>query len=557
MTTSTTEAAGPDRSGRGAVIRSLPFVAIYLVTLVVNLGFSLREGRLASVPTFDDVGYLADALNRVVFAEGHGLWSPFASFWWDAPHAPISTLTAMLGFWAFGPNPASAYIANGWVLALYIFVLARISRPLRSLLARGLFVAVLAYVPAAHAMVTEFRPDMAGGLLFALAVYAMVTTDFRSATWRDRLVLVVVAACATIMKPSAIVLTIPALGVAFAAALVAQGLFTRPEKGRLIRGGLVCVLLYALALVPFFIVFGGQTISYISDVLFKDADIWTTPGDRWFHWTYHWSGPGAKEAIGDFRRPLIAFLIVDIILYIRYPVYRRPGVIPFYVTMAVVFCAMAISREKTTFQGSYFYLPLVLAGAAAFVRIAAAARSRWDVVAPFFTTSALSVCLGLAVLFLPLGGAYFPRAKDGPEAISLMPRMTDAIFALNKNEWFDSQSCRDHLMRIVVTNYDPLTAEAIQMALAEGGVQVRPEYVFFTRSLQEALEVIDRVDLVVMVDPGAVQTQPWLPVTKLVPDIFKYLSNQPGVRRIEVGTYRQKPYWLFVKPHCEPFVPPA
>ncbi|SHG47811.1 hypothetical protein SAMN02745157_4291 [Kaistia soli DSM 19436] len=550
------DAPAKPRAWRDRLVESLPFIAIFLITFVVNIAFSLRQGRLASVPIHDDVAYLADGLSRVIFVKGDGLWSAIGSLIVDPPHAPVTTLTAMFGFWALGPAPISAYIANGWVLALYVAVLAVLSRPLGGLLARTLFVAVLVFVPVAHAMVTEFRPDMAGGLLFALAIALMCGTDFRNVTIKRRIHLVLLALAATITKPSAVILTIPALGVAFAVAMVAQGLFTGRAKVRLLLSGLATVALYALALVPFAVAFGAETIRYIRDVLFTNSDIWATPGDRWFHWTYHFSGPGGTEALGVFGVLALVIVIVDLLMFVRFPSYRRPGVLPLYLTIAVVYCAMAVSTEKTVFQGSYFYLPLLFAAASAFVRIVVQARLRWSVRAPIGSDVVLASGLVLAILFLPLGGAYTVRATDGPEAVSLLPQISDAIFALNKNEWIDSPSCAERTMRITAINYDPITAGAIQMALAEGGLNVASDYVFFPRSLQDALKTIDDVDLVVMADPAAKPTNQWLLLAAMAPDIYRYLSEKPGVRKIQVGVYRNHPFWLFVKPHCEPVTPP-
>ncbi len=534
----------------------LPFVAIFLVTFVANIAFSLRQGRLANVPTHDDVAYLADGLDRVMFVEPGGLWPALRSVITDPPHAPVSTLTAMLGFWSFGPAPIAAYLANAWVLALYVLVFAILSRPLSSLTTRTLFVAILAFVPVAHAMVNEFRPDMAGGLLFALALGAICTTDFRALTPGRIAAVVALALAATITKLSAVVLTIPALGVAFVATMISQRIFTAPDRLRLARGGLITALIYLVALSPFALLFGPRTLSYIADTLFTDSDIWSTPGSRWFHWTYHAFGPGAVDALGPFGAIALAFILADLVVGWRVPATRRRGARAFYATLLVVYCAMAISSEKTPYQGSYFYLPLLVAAAGAFVHLVAAAKLRWPMTAARAVNAMLGLGLGLSVLFLSLGSSYALRSEDGPEADRLLPVVTDAIFALQKNEWQGSPSCRARTMRITALNYDPLTAGAIQMALAEGGIQVVSDYGYFPRSLAEAKKSVDDVDLVVMVDPATPPTNKWLLVTAMVPDLFQFLSSMPGVRKIQVGVYRGHPFWLFVKPHCDPVTPP-
>ncbi len=533
----------------------LSFAAIFLVTFAANIAFSLRQSRLANVPTHDDVAYLADGLDRVMFVEPGGLWPALRSIVTDPPHAPVSTLTAMLGFWSFGPAPIAAYLANAWVLALYVLVFATLSRPLSSLVTRTLFVAVLAFVPVAHAMVTEFRPDMAGGLLFALALGAICTSDFRTITPGRGAAVVALALAATITKLSAVVLTIPALGVAFLATLVSQGIFGGDDRRRLVRGALISAGFYVVALLPFAIVFGAKTLSYIGGALFSDSDIWATPGSRWFHWTYHTFGPGAADALGPFSVIALALILGDLVVGHSARGARRRGSLAFYATLLVVYCAMAVSSEKTPYQGSYFYLPLLVAAAGAFLNLVAAARLRWPVAAPRAVNALLGAGLALSVLVLPLGSSYSPRSEDGPEADRLLPIVTDAIFALEQNEWQDSPSCRARTMRITALNYDPLTAGAIQMALARGGVRVVSDYDYFPRNLAEAKKSVDDVDLVVMVDPATPPTNKWLLVTAMVPDLYQLLSSQPGVRKIQVGVYRNHPFWLFVKPHCDPVAP--
>lgn len=552
-----TETAGEGAATVRACMRSIPFIGIFAVVFLANLAYSQRTGRFASEPAYDDVIYLADAYVRLAFAPGSGLSSVVASFWHLAPHAIVSTLTAMAGYWAFGPSDVSPYLANGWVLALYVAVMARLSRPLGPLIDRVLFVATLAFVPVAHAMVTEFRPDMAAGLVFALSLWAICSIDFRAVTVRRRVGIAALAVFATIMKPSAVVLTIPALGFAVLATLVAQGALVREGRLKLIGSALASVALYVAMLLPFAILLAGETVSYIYDVLITDADIWTTPGDRWFHLNYHLFGPGGHQALGHFRRVGLWVLVIDLLVYWRFPAYRKRGVLPYTATIVVVFAAMSVSREKTVFQGSFFYLPFLLAAVAAFVRLVSAALILRPQLARTSLRVALAGILAVEIVALPLAGAYFPRADEGTEANRLLPQVKDAIITLDRNEWAPSKSCSERSMSLSVTNYDPLTPETVQLSLAKAGVQLSTDYNFLARSFDEAMATIDLADLVLMVDPGASQRNTWTPISAFVPDIFKYLSNQPGVRRIEVGTYRQKPYWLFVKPHCEPFVPPA
>ena len=529
----------------------MPYVAIFVVTFAANIAFSFRQGRLATVPYYDDVSYLADAFGRLTFATGDGFWSLVASFWTDPPHAPTSTLTAMLGFWIFGTAPVSAYLANAWCLALYIAVAAYVSRPLGGALPGILFVAILAFVPVSHVMVTEFRPDMVAGLVFAVALMATCATDFRTIGLKGKLILVAFAIAATVAKPSGIIVAIPGIGIAFVLTVVAQAISRPDERPRLVRNALTCLGLYALALIPFAILLGAETIAYIEQVLFSNADIWTTAGDRWFHWTYHSIGEGATKALGPFGPLAFLLVAIDLVLYATIRTYRQPKVLPLYATLAILYCAMSISNEKTIFQGSYFYLPLLLAAADAFVRMAVASRERWPEAGLFAIRGVLVVGLALAVLFLPLVGAYTPRYRDQDESNVLMPKVVDYLYALNRNEWQMGEACRGQAMTVLTTSLDPFPAVSIVYAVARGGLRMEPYNAYFPRSLPEALKAADEADLVFTIDPVETpRANAFIRISTMVPQIFQHLGQKPGTRKVQVGTYYGSPYWLFINRDC-------
>lgn len=528
----------------------LSFAGIFIVTVAANLAYSLREGRLVGVPVYDDVRYLSDALDRVMFAPGSGLWSVLATFWSNQPHAPLTTLTAAAGFWAFGPHAIAAYVANLWVFALYIAVCGWLSRPLGGLLIRSLFVGVMAYLPAAHAMITEFRPDLAAGLLFAIALRLLARTDFRQASLKERLALAAVAVAATVMKLSGVVLVIPALGIGLIIQVAAQYLASDRDRGPLIRHALGAMALYLLLLAPFAVVFGPATVRYIGGTLFTDADIWATPGGWLFHLGYHLVGPGARQALGAFLVPVIGLVAVDLLLCPKARQWRRRSPLTLYATLLVVYLAMAVSGEKTTYQGSYFYLPILLAAASVLVRLCVAARARWPDSAPRIVLAVGIGALAACIVFLPLGSSYFGRPADRPEADGLIGGVTSAAFEIAKNDWQGGKSCRDRVPTIMTLDYDPLAADALQMALAAGGLRVEAVSVFFPRSLDEALHWVGEVDLVAMADPASGHEHPWLLIANYAPEIFSFLSAKPGMRKIEVGVYENRPYWLFANTDC-------
>lgn len=541
MTTTASVAEKPGIRPR-SVAAFATFAGIFIVVFVANLGYSLRWGRLSTVPVYDDGGYMSDAYKRLVFATGDGVWSSISSFYGNPPHAPVTAMTAMLGYWAFGSADIAVYLANGWVLALYIFVMALISRPLADLPTRALFVALAAYVPAAHAMVNEFRPDLAAGLFFALAIGAICRVNLRTVTLRQGAVVAGLAVLATITKPSAFVLTAPALLIALGMSILFQGFLTGRDRWSLVRTALAGVAVYIVLFAPFALVWGKPTLLYIYEVLFSKSDIWKTEGGRLFHFVFHLIGRGGEGGLGIFAPVGLMILLVDLVAWWKRPDYRKPGVPAYFATLVAVYVAMSLSREKTLYQGSLFYLPFIVGVADATVRLLLLLGTPARRIAT-------AVPLALAVLFLPLTGGFGERPAYAAEAGSILARVHERLLALARDEW-SAPACRGQVMKITTTNYEPLIPDAIELAMAKSGIHTGLEYIFYPRSLEEALASVDRMDVLLIQDASLPPVNTWMPISSYIPQITEHMEKKAGVRKYEVGSYMGRPYWMYVLRQC-------
>jgi hypothetical protein len=85
---------------------------LVMISAALNLSFALRSGSLSRPPVYDDVVYLLDAYQRLAFGGVNSLGTLVHSFLTNPPHAPMSTLTAMLGYSLIGPYLWAAYAAN-------------------------------------------------------------------------------------------------------------------------------------------------------------------------------------------------------------------------------------------------------------------------------------------------------------------------------------------------------------------------------------------------------------------------------------------------------------
>src|SRR5436305_7008768 len=172
------EPAAPFKSGSSVLERLAWWIlaSVALFHIVATLAFSLRAGRLARVPFYDDVSYLLDGLGRLKAYDAAGLWGILGSFLRDPPHAPITSLLASLGF-ALTPNePLGAYALSGvWVL-LVLGLIADMLRHLPSLTRVAVLCPLIA-VPMLSTVVGLFRPDASWGLLTGCAAIGLAVID--------------------------------------------------------------------------------------------------------------------------------------------------------------------------------------------------------------------------------------------------------------------------------------------------------------------------------------------------------------------------------------------
>lgn len=527
----------------------LAVAGMFLLIVLANISLSLLHGHLAMVPIYDDVNYMADALVRLRFSPGSGIQSIVASFIADPPHAPVTTLTGLLGFWLLGPEPIAAYIANSWVVLVFLLFLAWLSRPIGPSLDRALFIGTFLFVPAVQAMVMEFRPDLPGGLLLGIAAYLVCATDLTTCPRRRRLALAAICAAATVTKPSAVILVAPALLVAGLAALAAQWATDRSRLGAAFLAMGQVLVAYAVIMTPFVLVWGSQTAEYVYGVLVTYADVWATAGDSAFHLVYHSTGIGGILGLGKFFRNGLVLIIADLALMAVRRDQRNWRMVAYYAVVAVIYAAMAVSGEKTPYQGSFFYLPFVLAFAAASVRLLAFIRSTGNLA--WIIRPVLVVILAFYAYTLPLASYYYGAM---PNAIKLPPivhEITRRLIDVQQAN-LDNPVCSKRPLKIVFTDAFPIPTELVRFEAAKFGVETAVSTTFMSRDPAEMARNADEGDIVLISDPSHVSTSRWLPGVALNPVLYNHLQSWQGAARFDVGSEDGKPQWLIVNNRCNP-----
>lgn len=474
----------------------LILAAMVVASTAVNIGLALQSGRLAVVPLYDDVVYLNDAYSRLAFGTGATIWDWAVSFAANPPHSPLSTLTAMIGYSLAGPFVVGPYLANIWILAVYTAAIYLIARRSLDDKASLLVAAIFLFVPAAHAMVNEFRPDMAGGLLMGLSLYLILTTRWEDMASAKRAMLGLLAGIAVTAKPSAVIITIPLIGLASVIGM-AQAVYYGGSLSRAIRALYLPLLMFLLVIVPFGLIWGAQIVSYVTQALFTNADIWSTPGDFVFHWTYHSFGEGGRLGLGPFLQAGLVAIAIDAIVSIRTWRERSSvSALSYYAILVIIYLGMSIHSQKTSFQGSFFYVPFAIG-----VAMALTCRLGWvsgrvnsrKAVAWLLTATLVAVGIFLPPATLFTNTAYFAGT------LALRDRVVDEIEKRMAERFIEE--CSDRRLGFASLSPNPLNPEAVALAVAaKSGGRIDASELYFQRSAESLMNAALASDFVLL--PG-------------------------------------------------------
>ena len=180
-------------------------------TLAV-IQYSHQHGRLILHPSYDDVGYFADGLGRLQVLYREGPAGLFAEHVRNPPHSPFATYLALLSFALFGARDWAPYAGN----AVIVFTLLAFVDYLLRAQSVGVRLAVAVFtltVPFAGEAIAEFRPDIACGLLTAIAVVLLLERPSASTSLMRRRLAGGCLGLALLVKPAIFPLTLVLLVV--------------------------------------------------------------------------------------------------------------------------------------------------------------------------------------------------------------------------------------------------------------------------------------------------------------------------------------------------------
>lgn len=501
-------------------------ISIVGIFAALNIGRALSVGAL-SVPTvYDDNAYLWDAFQRVVFEDVRSLSDLIRSFVNYPPHAPIETLTAMAGFYVFGPHNYGAYIMNVWgLLAFAIGVFLIVRHKMRAAFAL-LLVAAVMFAPAVGAIMTELRPDMIAAVFFAFAGYWLINFKYDQARFDWAMLLGAFVAFSMVIKLSAAIIAIPMLGFAWFLGLAT--LWPSRLKAAF-PNAIVVPLVGIILLLPVAYLWGLETIAYIKMAVFTQSDIWNTPGSWLFHFAYNSLGFGGTTALSIFIYVGIAAIAVDLVCIALRKARGESDLqtLAYYVWFIAIYTGTALSQVKNLYQGSFFYFPFLVATIIAISRGLGTGKRG-------IAQTVTAAIFAYAVVFMPPSNTY----QDGrwrPET----PQMLNQISDLVLQNYSKIQACGTTIPLFTTANSYPITPEAVGIDVGQKDrKKLELAYTFTENSIEKVADIMNRSNFVLFPNAAGLKEaiNQRLPGVAFLDEMKARLSSDPkwSERRIHV-----------------------
>ena len=333
-------------------------IGFYLLVVfhcVATLGSCLRSGRLSIVPIYDDVEYLVDGLNRIARFEQDGIVGLIRSFVVQPPHAPYSTLIAVMGFVLTPYSMVGAYALDCIWLPIILVLINRVLRDLPILSRVGVLTASLA-VPLFGVVISSFRPDPSWGLITGIVAVLLATLDINNARLRTCFGMGLLVGATALSKPTGMPAGVVVMATGYVGAVVTSA-FIRPTSMRhLIIKTSALLLGVLIPLVPYLAVAWGDLWLYISSVMGKDSSVWRTSGSALFQVTYYLRPEVSGLLIGWILigGPVALIIASCIATNLRYRYFAGP-LCSVCAVVIVAYAIPTISPVKSGFIGCLFY----------------------------------------------------------------------------------------------------------------------------------------------------------------------------------------------------------
>ncbi len=253
------------QAGKSVRIHYLVWLIVTLIYTLVTVNESLRQGVLALPPTYDDIIYFNDGLDRLQVFYNGGFLALTKDLINSPPHSPFSTLEAFFAFAIFGVHHWAPALLNGLLVLPLLAFVEYLGRELPPA-ARLVLVSSCLSWPLTENLILECRPDTLWGLLNAAAVVLVFEGPWLTRQTLPRVAAGVLFGLALLTKPSAFPVTIVTAVASLGIASVIDLLGGNCLKWRrvLVVNGLTLGIAFLIAL-PYYLTALSAITQYIVD----------------------------------------------------------------------------------------------------------------------------------------------------------------------------------------------------------------------------------------------------------------------------------------------------
>ncbi|KMY68312.1 hypothetical protein AAU61_01015 [Desulfocarbo indianensis] len=449
---------------------------------------SLRNGDLLLVPTYDDIEYMADALQRLQVFDVHGPKHAVWDFIAHPPHGPLASLVALAGFAVWGVHDWAPYAVNGILLFAWLLALRR-SFGENSPVNVFFWMAFCLTLPISGHVVMELRPDLGCGLLTAWLLVCLGEDNFLAGPKRRLIGIGIGFGLALWAKPSVSLATLFYLGSALIILTLrdwAINVSKRAIKSAVLAWS-ACLLPALIIFLPFLLItdFGPWRYMLISH-FGQNQEVWTYGGTWWQALTYHLTGPGGTFMFGRQFVLLVLASAAGLITAWTGGREARLRLAAWGALLAATFLVPLLTPEKQRFFAAAFDCLLILLAGRAMGRMSrslSAGRPGWVAAA------------GLAAVFLAgFLVSYWPDyvPREGARAIRAMQTGVAETIAAQAGE-----SRRP--LRVFYTSVGASNPTQLRYLLLKLGVPSDVVGLHLSQDLDSYRKEIDQADFVVAI----------------------------------------------------------
>jgi hypothetical protein len=527
------------------------WLLISLLFTVIQIQHSLREGRLAFPPIYDDISYFNDALMRLqAFYEG-GFLKLIPQYIQHPPHSLLSTLIPFSGFALLGIKDWAPSVIN---LLLIFFTLIFIdyltkglSMPQKVLIA----LAALAWPIMGH-LIIECRPDIFCGLLTASFVVLITEKPWLIASKKRHFIIGSLIGAALLAKPTISPVTL-------ILALSAMGLVTMIEVYllkykvspiQIIMPGVRSLGLAILIALPYYLFAFKQVVEYIYLNQFVNLrKVWQMENRPFLEDVqFYLTGQGGHPMMSHFFYLWLFIALVTVAVITFKKEWKSMVRVPALAgTILIAYTIVTASDHKSPFLGvviaCFFFITYVML----LTYLVQSSRT--------LRTSRLQKLSQLGIIsFLVINLIVFqwPAALYGPRPSSLEEsryyrQQLDSIYQdINQNLVQDKEnnfrvyiSSASHSVNFDVVRYEFNKKDDLRFVFDNDAL---------SDDIDSHLRKIKESDYIITFNADNPEVYDWIPSRKVQSTILNFLETQPGYSLIEkyISPYSKGEVFLYV-----------